>query len=88
MSNDDKKITVRLILPMSGISHDIRVPDNLRVKDFLPSAVELLKSTHKEALLLSARPTLCRSQDARQLIQLDMTLSALGVKDGDILYLV
>ena len=86
--NGDKKIMVRVILPVSGISHDVLLPSALRIQDVVPTLVEMLKQMHEGGLLLSGEHLLCRSETGEPLNNPEMTLEACGVRDADILYLV
>ena len=86
--NGEKKIMVRVVLPVSGVSHDVMLPSALRIQDVVPTLVAMLEQMHEDSLLLSADHLLCRSETGEPLTDPGMTLAAAGVRDADILYLV
>ncbi len=79
---------IRLVMPMSEISHDVKLPADLTVKDAVSTLLPMLKGLHSEDLLLTPNHMLCRSATGEPLSRLDETLENCGVRDADILYLV
>lgn len=86
--NTDKRIMIRIILPVSGYSHDVVLPTSLRIGDVIPTLVAMLQKLHDENLLLSDEPMLCRSVTGDALANMEATLEACYVRDADTLYLV
>lgn len=86
--NSNDKIMVRIMLPVRNLSFDVRLPEDLMVKDAVPTIVEILKKVAGDELLLSGKNILCKSDSGEILSSPDMRLKDLGIKDADMLYLV
>ena len=84
----NEKITVRVVLPVSGIAHDVKLHANLRIRDAVPTLIAMLEKQHEGGLLLSREHLLCRSGTGEVLGNPDATLESCGVRDSDLLYLV
>ena len=87
MSADDK-ILIRVMLPISGIVHDVRLPANLKVRDVVPVLAAMLEKLHEGGLLLSKEQLLCRSGTGEVFADPNATLQESGIRDSDMLYLV
>lgn len=86
--NTEEKIMLHIILPMSEISHDIRLSVDLKVSDVVPTLLAILKNLYPNELVLSAAPLLYKSVSGEILSPSDASLKELGLKDADILYLI
>ena len=83
----NEKIMIRVVLPVSGIAHDVKLHADLRIKDVVPTLIAMLEKQHEGSLLLSREHLLCNST-GEVLGNPDATLEACGVRDSDLLYLV
>ncbi len=87
MNGSNEKILVRLELPISGITHDVRLPQDLKILDVVPTLISILGQMHEDSLLLSGEHLLCKST-GEPLSNLGATLKECDVRDADILYLI
>ena len=87
MNSTNDKIVIRLELPISGIAHDVKLPQDLKIRDVVPTLVSMLGQMHEDGLLLSDQRLLCRST-GEPLTDPNATLKECDVRDTDILYLV
>lgn len=88
MNNDENKILVRIVLPMSGIAHDVKLLPILKIRDVVPTLIQIFSQLHKDSLLLNNQPLLCLSETGEPLTDPDATIEECGIRDADILYLV
>ena len=84
----NEKITIHVVLPISGITHDVKLQSDLKIRDVIPTLVAILEKQHEGSLLLSHEHLLCRSGTGEVLGNPDATLDACGVRDSDYLYLI
>lgn len=88
MNAIEKKIMIRVNLPLNGKAYDVLIPDALRLEDVVPTLSEMLRHLLGDELILSDSPRLYREESGMPVSGTGRTLTLLGINDADAFYFV